>query len=65
MKGPLFYSKILLFGEYGIIRDSICLYNFIMVRSKEMKTSSRRIASNASLKLLAIWKLAIQNNLIW
>ncbi|MFM2265246.1 MAG: hypothetical protein RLZ77_666 [Bacteroidota bacterium] len=22
MKGPLFYSKILLFGEYGIIRDS-------------------------------------------
>jgi len=22
MKGPLFYSKILLFGEYGIIKDS-------------------------------------------
>jgi mevalonate kinase len=22
MKGPLFYSKILLFGEYGIIQDS-------------------------------------------
>ena len=22
MKGPLFYSKILLFGEYGIIEDS-------------------------------------------
>jgi mevalonate kinase len=33
MKGPLFYSKIL-FGEYGIIRDSKGLsipYNFIMV----------------------------------
>ena len=31
MKGPLFYSKILLFGEYGIIRDSKGLsipYNF-------------------------------------
>ena len=22
MKGPLFYAKILLFGEYGIIKDS-------------------------------------------
>jgi len=35
MKGPLFYSKILLFGEYGIIRDSKGLsipYNFTMVR---------------------------------
>ena len=31
MKGPLFYSKILLFGEYGIIKDSKGLsipYNF-------------------------------------
>lgn len=31
MKGPLFYSKILLFGEYGIIKDSRGLsipYNF-------------------------------------
>ena len=31
MKGPLFYSKILLFGEYGIIEDSKGLsipYNF-------------------------------------
>jgi mevalonate kinase len=56
MKGPLFYSKILL-GEYGIIRDSKGLsipYNFIMVRSKEMKTSSpEAIASNASLKRFA------------
>ena len=22
MKGPLFFAKILLFGEYGIIKDS-------------------------------------------
>ena len=31
MKGPLFYAKILLFGEYGIIKDSKGLsipYNF-------------------------------------
>ncbi len=31
MKGPLFYAKVLLFGEYGIIRDSMGLsvpYNF-------------------------------------
>jgi mevalonate kinase len=39
MKGPLFYSKILLFGEYGIIRDSkglsIPYIIFIMVRKKE------------------------------
>jgi hypothetical protein len=40
MKGPLFYSKILLFGEYGIIRDSKGLsipYNFITVHWREMK----------------------------
>ena len=31
MKGPLFYAKVLLFGEYGIIKDSMGLsvpYNF-------------------------------------
>ena len=31
MKGPLFFAKILLFGEYGIIKDSKGLsipYNF-------------------------------------
>ena len=31
MKGPLFFAKILLFGEYGIIKDSMGLsipYNF-------------------------------------
>ena len=31
MKGPLFFAKILLFGEYGIIKDSKALsipYNF-------------------------------------
>lgn len=54
MKGPLFYSKILLFGEYGIIRDSKGLsipYNFYNGALKRDKnTSAEAIASNASLK---------------
>jgi mevalonate kinase len=53
MKGPLFYSKILLFGEYGIIRDSKGLsipYNFITVHKRNEDPSPQAIASNASLK---------------
>lgn len=41
MKGPLFYSKILLFGEYGIIKDSKGLsipYNFYNGALKIEKT---------------------------
>jgi mevalonate kinase len=53
MKGPLFYSKILLFGEYGIIRDSKGLsipYNFYNGALKvDEKPSSEAIKSNASL----------------
>lgn len=40
MKGPLFYSKILLFGEYGIIKDSKGLsipYNFFKGALKTSK----------------------------
>lgn len=39
MKGPLFYAKILLFGEYGIIKDSKGLaipYNVYMGAFKKM-----------------------------
>jgi mevalonate kinase len=54
MKGPLFYSKILLFGEYGIIRDSKGLsipYNFYNGALKsDDKTSSEAIKSNGNLK---------------
>ena len=54
MKGPLFYSKILLFGEYGIIRDSKGLsipYNFYNGALKKIEDpSAEAIASNASLK---------------
>ena len=54
MKGPLFYSKILLFGEYGIIRDSKGLsipYNFYNGALKiEEHPSDEAIKSNESLK---------------
>jgi mevalonate kinase len=63
MKGPLFYQKILL-EKYGIIRDSKGLsipYNFIMVRSKEMKTLPEAIASNASLKRFASYLETLQS----
>ncbi|MBO6827920.1 MAG: mevalonate kinase, partial [Muricauda sp.] len=44
MKGPLFYSKILLFGEYGIIKDSKGLsipYNFFKGALKWDKNNSQ------------------------
>ena len=54
MKGPLFYSKILLFGEYGIIKDSKGLsipYNFYNgALKKEDNSSEIAIKSNESLK---------------
>jgi mevalonate kinase len=54
MKGPLFYSKILLFGEYGIIKDSKGLsipYNFYNGALKtEEHPSDAAIKSNESLK---------------
>ncbi|MGS2740293.1 mevalonate kinase family protein [Sinomicrobium sp. M5D2P17] len=57
MKGPLFYSKILLFGEYGIIKDSKGLsipYNFYNGALKTAKESSEEVSeSNLSLKRFA------------
>ena len=54
MKGPLFYSKILLFGEYGIIRDSKGLsipYNFYNgALKREDNPSEEAIKSNGHLK---------------
>jgi mevalonate kinase len=54
MKGPLFYSKILLFGEYGIIRDSKGLsipYNFYNgALKREENPSAEAIKSNENLK---------------
>ncbi|RIA08645.1 mevalonate kinase [Flavobacteriaceae bacterium MAR_2010_72] len=54
MKGPLFYSKILLFGEYGIIKDSKGLsipYNFYNGALKTSQNPSEAaIKSNLNLK---------------
>ena len=54
MKGPLFYSKILLFGEYGIIKDSKGLsipYNFYNGALKmDDNTSEEALNSNKNLK---------------
>ncbi|WP_374959477.1 mevalonate kinase [Gilvibacter sp.] len=57
MRGPLFYSKILLFGEYGIIKDSKGLsipYNFYngALKIDEHKTVATH-RSNQSLKRFA------------
>ena len=54
MKGPLFYSKILLFGEYGIIKDSKGLsipYNFFKGALKTDENPSKAaLDSNGHLK---------------
>jgi mevalonate kinase len=57
MKGPLFYSKILLFGEYGIIKDSKGLsipYNYYNGALKiDANESEEAKQSNESLKAFA------------
>ncbi|MBZ9779704.1 mevalonate kinase [Psychroflexus sp. CAK8W] len=54
MKGPLFYSKILLFGEYGIIKDSKGLsipYNFYNGALKvDENPDEKALKSNKELK---------------
>lgn len=68
MKGPLFYSKILLFGEYGIIKDSKGLsipYNFYNGALKvDEHPSEVAIKSNASLKRFASYLETIDSNLV-
>ncbi len=59
MKGPLFYSKILLFGEYGIIKDSKGLsipYNFYKGALKsDASVSKEATKSNESLAAFALY----------
>jgi mevalonate kinase len=59
MKGPLFYSKILLFGEYGIIKDSKGLsipYNFFKGALKTDENPSKEaVESNGHLKNFVIY----------
>lgn len=65
MKGPLFYSKILLFGEYGIIKDSKGLsipYNFYNGALKvDENPSIEAIKSNESLKRFVTYLEQLQN----
>jgi mevalonate kinase len=64
MKGPLFYSKILLFGEYGIIRDSKGLsipYNFYNgALKKDANSSVEAISSNGHLKRFVVYLEKLQ-----
>lgn len=68
MKGPLFYSKILLFGEYGIIKDSKGLsipYNFyngaLKIAESPTETSEK---SNQSLKRFTTYLQNINPELV-
>ena len=66
MKGPLFYSKILLFGEYGIIRDSKGLsipYNFYNGALKtDTNPSEESVKSNGNLRRFVTYLETLQND---
>lgn len=68
MKGPLFYSKILLFGEYGIIKDSKGLsipYNFYNGALKmDDNPSEVAVKSNNSLKNFVEYLRNIDRDLV-
>ena len=68
MKGPLFYSKILLFGEYGIIKDSKGLsipYNFYNGALKMDKNPNQSaVESNLNLKKFLEYLSRIDTNLV-
>lgn len=68
MKGPLFYSKILLFGEYGIIKDSKGLsipYNFYNGALKvDENPSEAAVKSNQSLRAFATYLSEIDPGLV-
>ena len=68
MKGPLFYSKILLFGEYGIIKDSKGLsipYNFYNGALKTDENQSQdAIKSNESLERFVTYLKGIDTALV-
>ncbi|MEO2128579.1 MAG: mevalonate kinase [Christiangramia sp.] len=66
MKGPLFYSKILLFGEYGIIKDSKGLsipynfYNGALKVDENLSDISKK--SNENLQKFAAYLEELQEN---
>ncbi|SDB65672.1 mevalonate kinase [Flavobacteriaceae bacterium MAR_2010_188] len=68
MKGPLFYSKILLFGEYGIIKDSKGLsipYNFYNGALKvDDNPSEKAIKSNENLRRFIAYLKDLKTDLV-
>jgi mevalonate kinase len=68
MKGPLFYSKILLFGEYGVIKDSKGLsipYNFYNGALKmDKNTSQPAVESNLNLNKFLQYLSEIDSKLV-
>lgn len=65
MKGPLFYAKILLFGEYGIIKDSKGLaipYNSYQgALKKSQKRTKEEIDSNKNLHKFYKYLSSLEN----
>ena len=68
MKGPLFYSKILLFGEYGIIKDSKGLsipYNFFNGALKvDEQPDEKAQRSNQNLRSFMEYLKTLDENLV-
>jgi len=68
MKGPLFYSKILLFGEYGIIKDSKGLsipYSFYNGALKmNDNNSDEALQSNQNLKSFVSYLKEIDSQIV-
>lgn len=68
MKAPIFYSKILLFGEYGIIKDSKGLsipFNYFKggLKVGDSKNENQKI-SNQNLKKFRDYLLKINKNIV-
>ena len=68
MKGPLFYAKILLFGEYGIIKDSKGLaipYNSYQgALKKTAQVSEVAIQSNKNLRKFYMYLSGLKTDLV-
>ena len=68
MKGPLFYAKILLFGEYGIIENAKALsipYNYHKgALCMDNNTSEAAVSSNAKLKAFAKYLTTINSAMV-
>ncbi len=68
MKGPLFYSKILLFGEYGIIKDSKGLsipYSFYKgALKKDQNPDPAAIDSNLNLRKFVQYLSSLDRSLV-